>query len=136
MKRGKDLGTYFVKWTLYDGRGVITEYHTGYGFTLGRGNSHPIEAFSIPPTWESEESLIETILFQFKHNNWSCDCNRELDLAHAYQQPEPEDEPGKENVCKGGPRLRIKRFEILNPRLEVVYAEEPFEFEFSLEETE
>jgi hypothetical protein len=65
------------------------------------------------------------MLYAFEDGNWSCDCNRVLDVARAYQQPEPE----HTGNCLGGPTLRIRRFEILNPQLDVVYMVEPFETE-------
>lgn len=126
---GRDLGTYFIRWTLYDGRGVNTEINTGYRFALRCGSTSPLYASPITPVYESEEDLVETVVYLFQHGGWSCDCNRERDLARAYQQPEPEDEHGKEGLCKGGPKLVIKKLEILNPQLEVIYSKEPFENE-------
>lgn len=122
---GKDLGTYFVRVTLWDGRGWISSIHTGWRFTNGSGDESPLNADPISPTWEDEDELIQCLLFQYQENNWSCDCNRRLDLHRAYQLPEPED---GDNKCSGSEAtIRIKRFEILNPKLEVVFSEEPFE---------
>lgn len=119
----KDLGTYFVRCTLYDGRGWITKINTGYRFTEGSGNQSPIHAFAVPPNFKNEDDLIDNFVFSYKENNWSCDCNRGLDLARAYQQPEPE----STGFCSGDAKIRIKKFEILGPALKVVYCEDHFE---------
>lgn len=120
---GKDLGTYHIRVELWDGRGWIAKWPTGARYTNGSGSCHPLTAFRIEPTWDSEDDMIGTMLFQFQENNWSCDCNRVLDLARAEQREDPDNG----NVCLGGPTLRIKRFTIIRPDGTFAYDNEEFE---------
>ena len=126
---GKDLGTYFVRATLYDGKGWIQRINTAYRFCYGTEEDSPLDASVIKPPWSSEDELISTMESMYSEGNYSCDCNRSLFLARAYQQPEP-----IETLCRE--TIRIKKFEILNPALEVVYNEDPFEEPFCEELTD
>lgn len=118
----RDLGTYHVRVEYYGGDGYIMEYGTGARYIGGgRGSCVPLTAVRIPPTWESEQNLIECIRFQFGENNYSCDCNRKLFLDHAHQR-EPGDYPCGETV-------RIKKLSIIDPEGDIVWEEDPFEDE-------
>ena len=102
-----DLGTYHVRVELADGRGWIQEYNTGARYTHGNGQSHPLNAYRMNPVWEDENGLISTIVFHFIENNGSCDCNKKICLAKAYQQDEYDDE------C--GDTMPIKRLTLIRP---------------------
>jgi hypothetical protein len=104
----KDLGTYYVRVELADGRGWLQRWDTGQRFTDGDVSYKPLSASRIPPTWGSEQELFETIDYMFLEGNYSCDCNKRLFLARASHEEEPE-----ESHC--GDTLKIKRLTVIRP---------------------
>jgi hypothetical protein len=106
--KAKDLGTYHLRVEFADGTGYIHAYYTGQRFTGGDTHVSPLEATRMPPVWESEEELFHCMEFEYLENNHSCDCNRKLLLARAYQQPEPED-------LSCGETIILKRLTAIRP---------------------
>lgn len=106
--KGKDLGTYHVKVEFENERGYIQEYSTGLRFTHGDDSVSPLTATMMVPIWESEEELIHCIVFSYTENNYSCDCNRRLFIARAYQEDEPEDRGCSEDI-------KLKRLTLIRP---------------------
>ena len=88
-----DLGTYHVRVELEDGRGWISKWNTGRRYTGGTQDESPLDAGPMLPVWSCEEDLFNSMLFIFTEGNYSCDCNKTLFLARAYQQDEPDDPP-------------------------------------------
>lgn len=88
MKR--DLGTYYLRVELLDGRGWIQEWFTGGRYTMGSRENSPLHAQRIEPGWENEQEVLESMLYMYLDGNFSCDCNKVLFLARAQQLPEPE----------------------------------------------
>jgi hypothetical protein len=88
----QDLGTYHVRVELEDGRGWIDRWNTAARFSKGTEHCAPLEAVRLAPVFESEEHLIGTIVFNFFDGNGSCDCNKKLALAAAYNLGDAWDE--------------------------------------------
>ena len=105
---GKDLGTYHLRVELQDGRGWIETWNTGHRYTHGTPECTKLDAQLIRPAWESENDLLETMVYMLTEGNSSCDCNKMLSLARAHQQPEPEDTP-----C--GDTMPIRRLTAIRP---------------------
>lgn len=110
MSIERDLGTYYLRVEFTDGRGYISRWGTGARYTGGTPEVSPLEAGRIGCTWSDESDLFSTMKFQYLENNWSCDCNRLLDLARAYHQEEPEDT----GSCKGT-SIFLKRLTAIRP---------------------
>lgn len=89
----QDLGTYWLRVELKDGRGWLQEWKTGGRYTNQCGEICPLNASRIGPNWESEEELIETAVYMYRWGNYECDCNKTLFLCEATQQDAPEDLP-------------------------------------------
>lgn len=104
---GKDIGTYHVRVELEDGRGWIQTYNTGARYTHCRDLFSPLTAYRMKPIWDSEENLINCIVFHFIENNGSCDCNKKQALAAANQEDEYDEE------C--GDTMPIKRLTLIRP---------------------
>jgi hypothetical protein len=104
----QDLGTYHVRVELEDGRGWIERYNTGARYSGGTEHYSPLGAFRQPPVWESEEHLIGTIVFHFIENNGSCDCNKKIALAAAYN-----DETLDDDEC--GDTMAIAKLTLIRP---------------------
>jgi hypothetical protein len=121
MSRTKDLGTYHLRIELEDGRGWIETWNTGKRFTNGTEHETQLDATMIHPTWESEDDLFSAMRWHYTEANGSCDCNKILALARAYQQPEPE-----EVLC--GDSMPIKRLTAIRPDAseEVIFSTVPF----------
>ena len=90
---GKDLGTYHVRVELKDGRGWIGNWNTGHRYTHGTPSCTKLDATLILPPWNTEAELFASMVWMYTEGNYSCDCNKALFLARAYQQPEPKDTP-------------------------------------------
>lgn len=86
-----DLGTYHLRVIFTDGSGYIEQWRTGRRYSHGRGEVSPLHARLIQPTWSSEDDLLHSMEWAYTEGNYSCDCNRILNLAHAHQRPEPDD---------------------------------------------
>ena len=110
----KDLGTYHLRvellddWGLLNAHGWIEVWHTGWRYTNGTPEQTRLDATPIAPSWESEEELFKTMKFMYLEGNWSCDCNKVLFLARAYQQPEPQDP-----LC--GQKMELRRLTVIRP---------------------
>jgi hypothetical protein len=75
---GVDLGTWFVRVVLRDGRGFITKWETGARFLPGApwdGSTVGLKATRQAPAWASEAELLASIEYQFMAGGFSCDCN-------------------------------------------------------------
>ena len=103
-----ELGTYHLRVELVDGRGWIEEWSTGARYERGSGRVSPLDAWRIPPGWDNEVEIFEAMEFMSMEGNNSCDCNKALSLARAYQQEIPEDLP-----C--GDTMKIKRLTAIRP---------------------
>lgn len=106
--KGKDLGTYYLRVELMDGRGWIGTWGTSARYTHGTADVSPIDAQRIPPTWASETELFECMVYQYLEGNDSCDCNKVLFLSSAYQQDIPKNTP-----C--GDTMKLKRLTAIRP---------------------
>lgn len=105
---GVDLGTYWLRVEFVDGRGYIEKWETSRRYTNGVAHWKPIDAKSIAATWESENDLLSTMVYQYTLGNYSCDCNKLSFLARAYQQEEPDDLP-----C--GDEIHLQRLTAIRP---------------------
>lgn len=47
---------------------------------------HPLDATWIPPVWDSEADVLESIRFMYTTGNYSCDCNRKQFIQYAKQK--------------------------------------------------
>lgn len=107
---GIDLGTYHVRVKFQDSSGFVMEWSTSGRFVPGgTGAWTPLASKWIAPLYDSEEDLIQGILFQFSENNYSCDCNRKLFCAYANQLERPD----HNDECTE--TLRIREFSIIRP---------------------
>lgn len=104
----KDLGTYHIRVEFKNARGFFYELPTGSRYTHGGDYAHPLTAQFIPPEWENEEELISGQVYYFTEGNFSCDCNKRLSIARAYQEPEPD-----ETLC--GDTIITKRLTLIRP---------------------
>jgi hypothetical protein len=105
---GKDLGTYHLRVELDDGRGWVEMWHTGYRYARGTPPYSELGAPLIPPIWDTESELFETMVWMFTDGDFSCDCNKRSSLAQAYQQPGPDTV-----VC--GDTMPVKRLTAIRP---------------------
>ena len=104
----KDLGTYYVKVEFRNERGFYDRYQTGHRYTLGTEEQSPINADLIRPAWSSEDELIDSIVYMYTKGNYSCDCNRSLFIARAYQEDEP-------NNVNCGHTIELERLTLIRP---------------------
>ena len=104
----KDLGTYHLRVELEDGRGWIETWNTGHCYTHGTPDHTKLDATLIRPPWDTEDAILHAMAWQHSDGNSSCDCNKALSLARAYQQPEPEDTP-----C--GDTMPVRRLTAIRP---------------------
>ena len=95
MKTTRDLGTYHLRVVFTDGRGYIERWDTGMRFTGGTTWVSPLNATPMKPVWESEEDLVNTILFAYLDGNSSCECNRLDNIARANGEDDPDNECGE-----------------------------------------
>lgn len=114
---GKDLGTYHIVVEYYNARGFIYKWETGTRFTKGSDRISPISAQEIPPCWETEEDLVESMIYQFVEGNYACDCNAMMFIAEAYQEESVDFECGE--------TLQLERLTLLRPdgSTEVIWEE-------------
>lgn len=115
MIGGRDLGTYYVRVELTDGRGWIQRWDTANRFSRGSGNVHPLDAQIIAAGWDSDAGVIHTIHYMYTEGNYSCDCNKSLFLAQSLQQDDVDVD------C--GDTMEIKEITVLRPDLsqEIIY---------------
>jgi hypothetical protein len=98
----KDLGTYHLKVEFDDGRGFIHAINTGKRFTRGTHDFSPLESVLIPPIWESEGDLANTLKFCYLEGEIS-DQERRLNyMSGAYGE-----------VCTG--ELRLCALTLIRP---------------------
>ncbi|HXH30268.1 MAG TPA: hypothetical protein VNJ01_05625 [Bacteriovoracaceae bacterium] len=105
---GKDLGTYHLIVEFMSGEGYIETWDTGARYTSGTANHSPLDAYRIEPPYEDEADLFDTMIYANTSGNFSCDCNRSLFLARAYQEDEKED-----MAC--GDTITLKRLTVIRP---------------------
>jgi len=117
--KGLDLGTYWVRVELVDGRGWLYRWDTGASYTNGTEAHKPLDAQRMPPGWESEQELFDAFVWMHTEGNYSCDCNKRLFLARAHQQDCPED---GDNPC--GDTMEIKRLTAIRPNGDEVVLED------------
>lgn len=99
---GKDLGTYHLRVEFEDGTGFIEAWNTGCRY-VGGGTAHVqrLDGKRVDPPYDNEADLFHAMCYQHTDGNFSCDCNKRLLLARAYNQPELNDYPcGDEIVTK------------------------------------
>lgn len=115
----KDLGTYHLRVNLMDGSGWIEAWNTGWRYMYGTESITRLDAPPIPPTFENEDDLFNTMVFAHTEGNASCDCNKALSLARAYQKEEP-DMP-----C--GNRMKLIKLTAIRPDRseEIIFEERP-----------
>ena len=89
--QGKDLGTYHFKVWYSNGKAHIFRVSAGRRYERGYGDDYPIDAKMIPPTWESEERLVSTIIFGLTDNG--CDCNKLLNWERSQQMESDREYP-------------------------------------------
>jgi len=104
----RDLGTYHLRVELEDGSGWIQQWNTGSRYTEGKGGESPLTACYIKPTYEDEKDLFHSMVYMYVSGNYSCDCNKKIFQARAYQKPEPEDPS-----C--GESMKLKRLTAITP---------------------
>lgn len=90
---GKDLGTYWLRVEFEDGRGYLEKWETGHRYMHGTDSWKPLDGVLIKSTWTDEQDIFSAMEYQYTDGNYSCDCNKAMFLARAYQQEEPEDPP-------------------------------------------
>lgn len=89
----RDLGTYYLRVELADGRGWIQGWETGGRYTNGSENQSPLDAMRIQPGWENEAEVLRSMTYQYLEGNYSCDCNKTLFWCRSQQLEEPEHPP-------------------------------------------
>lgn len=105
---GKDLGTYHVKVELKNERGFYDKWKTGHRYTMGTEEQSPLNAALIRPTWDSEQDLIDSVVYMYTEGNYSCDCNLRLFIARAHQEDEPE-------YIACGDTIELERLTLIRP---------------------
>jgi len=105
---GKDLGTYHIRVELEDGRGWIERWNTGNRYTHGSNHVTKLDAQLIRPIWENEDDLLSSVKWMYTVGNSSCNCNKLISLAFAYQREIPETTP-----C--GNTMSVKRLTVIRP---------------------
>lgn len=110
----RDLGTYFLKVELVDGRGWIQEWNTGGRYTRGSGGESPLDADYILPTYDTEEDVFRNMRYMYLEGNYSCDDNKTLFWCRSQQIEEPESTPcGNKMVLKSLTAIRPDRSEVV-----------------------
>jgi len=104
----RDLGTYWLRVEFLDGRGYLQKWETGRRYTKGTESLKPLDATVIEPIWGSEDDLFQTMIHSYMDGNYSCDCNKALFLARAYQQN------GTLNIPCGA-TMELKRLTSIRP---------------------
>lgn len=84
VKKPKDLGTYYLRVELEDGRGWYDTWDTHGRWVDGRLGSAPLESKYIPPYYTSADDVERSMLWQYLEGNYSCDCNKTLFYNRAY----------------------------------------------------
>lgn len=108
----RDLGTYHLRVVLRTGKGWIERLDTARRYMRAHAGVSPLGATPIPATWEHEDDLIDTILYQYMAGNYSCACNRELNLARAEGRELPPDT----GVCLGElPEYELGSLTLIRP---------------------
>lgn len=110
---GKDLGTYFLRVELMDGRGWIQTWTTGWRYTNGTANESPLDATAIPPTWDDDDGVLETMQYMFLDGNYACDCNRSLFWERSQQKEETDHPCGETMELKLLTAIRPDRTEVV-----------------------
>lgn len=105
---GKDLGTYWLRVEFEDGRGYLEKWETGRRYTHGTESWKPLDGVLIEAPWGDEQEIFSAMEYQYLDGNYSCDCNKAMFLARAYQQDEPDDPP-----C--GDEITLKRLTAIRP---------------------
>lgn len=106
----KDLGTYYARVDLVDGRSWLDRWDTRGRFDhVGDHRSTiPTGLTWQPPNWSSDEEVVQAIRYQYLDGNYSCDCNKTLALARRDGRPMPSDP-------KCGSTLAIRRLAVVRP---------------------
>ena len=90
---GRDLGTYHVIVDLGGARSFVKRWNTSGRFTgVGTEDLSPWPSDALlwsPPVYESEEAMVESIIFMFIEGNYSCDCNLLAFAARARGEEPP-----------------------------------------------
>lgn len=105
---GKDIGTYWLRVEFEDGRGYLEKWETGRRYTHGEESWKPLEGSLIDAPWADEQEIFYAMEYQYIYGDCSCDCNKSIFLAKAYQQDEPEALP-----C--GDTMTLRRLTAIRP---------------------
>src|SRR5580765_2651563 len=105
---GRDLGTYYLRVELKDGRGWIDQWNTSGRYTNGSATQSPLSAIRIQPTWDSEQDVFRTMEYMYMEGNYSCDCNKMLFWLRSQQMDDDVETP-----C--GDTMTIQRLTAIRP---------------------
>lgn len=103
-----DLGTYYLRVELQDGRGWIDQWNTGARYTNGSAEHSPLTATRIGVIYESEADVFASMVSMYTDGNYSCDCNKTLFWCRAQQLEEPAD-------VECGDTMTLKRLTAIRP---------------------
>lgn len=84
IKPAKDLGTFYLKVELEDGRGWIDTWETGGRWYDMRHDHAKIDAGWIKPTYRTRQEVLDSMLWMYLNGNYNCDCNKTLFYSRAY----------------------------------------------------
>lgn len=107
-EKTRDLGTYYLRVELRDGRGWIDVWNTGARYTGGSPEHSPLSASRIKPSYEDELAVLDSMHFMYTDGNYSCDCNKTLFWHRSQQTPEPDD-------AECGDAMALKRLTAIRP---------------------
>jgi hypothetical protein len=105
VRVAKDLGTYYLRVELSDGRGWIERWNTCARYTDGTFHVTHLTAQRISPLWDDEQEIFHGMMFKMLEN--SCDGDFEGKLAAAQQEDAPE------HICSD--HLIVQRLTAIRP---------------------
>ncbi len=86
-RRGNvDLGTYYLKILLVNGKGWIQTWFTGRRYSNERHGCFPLDAFEITPTYRNEKEVFLNMKYMFLEGSYSEECNKDLFLSNVYNE--------------------------------------------------
>ena len=80
----KDLGTYYARVELKDGRGWIQKWNTGARYLGGSEDCHPLNAVYNPPSFEDDDEVTQAMYHNYLDGNGSCNCNKWAAMNRVY----------------------------------------------------
>ena len=104
----QDLGTYHLEVRFSNGEGYRETWTTGFRYFDETGGFSRLDVDRIEAPRESEQELIDAMVYMHTKGNYACDCNRKLFLAYARGENAPLD-------VKCGDELKLESLVMIRP---------------------